>query len=99
MPEQRRVRRTPAIPPGISSLTELPDGTVLKGVVRDISSHGVGISGLTTSLSLGSAVIVGLVCTESQRTVRVEYRGEVKHVDDAGEFFGVELTSRPQVVG
>ncbi len=92
MPEQRRKVREEEITPPISCFAELPDGTAREGVMQDLSDTGARVSGDATGLSTGDRIRLVLVVLSDQKVV---YEAEVKHVDPAGEFYGVAFTSGP----
>jgi rRNA maturation endonuclease Nob1 len=93
--EQRLTDRDGTEEARITSFVDLPDGTALEGVAKDISDGGVRISGPTTGLKVGDEVDVLLVVLEDQK---VHYRAEVRHVDPEEESYGLKFTSRPQPV-
>ena len=93
MAEQRRNMREEDITPPISCLAELSDGTVLEGVVHDLSDVGARVSGNISSLRPGDHIRLVLVVQSDQKVV---YQGEVKHVDPQGRFFGLAFTSGPK---
>lgn len=93
MVEQRRSERETTISPPISCFADLPDGTVLEGVVVDLSDQGARVSGLPSGLRVGDEIRLVLVILADQRVV---YRAEVKHLDVPGRFFGLRFTSGPQ---
>jgi hypothetical protein len=95
MGEQRKTEREHTITPPISCLLELADGTVLEGMVRDISDGGARVSASVDGLKQGDELQLALVLQFGQKIV---YRAEVKHVDPQGEFFGLKFTSSPQSV-
>ncbi len=95
MTEQRASPRDKLAGPGVSSFTETPDGMVLEGVVKDISDDGAGIIGPTTGLHADDDVRVIFVIQSDQK---VMYRGVVKRIDEAGEFFGIQFTWGPEPI-
>ncbi|MHC4698683.1 MAG: PilZ domain-containing protein, partial [Planctomycetota bacterium] len=73
----------------------LPDGTILEGIVENISQGGAGISGPTTGLSVGDEInLVFVFLTDEE----VAYRGIVRRIDPGGRFFGLQFTSDPQPI-
>lgn len=93
MAEKRRNMREEGITPPISCLAELSDGTLLEGIVHDLSDAGARVSGNISSLRRGDHVRLVLVVQSDQKVV---YEGEVKHVDPQGRFFGLAFTSGPK---
>ncbi len=93
MGERRENAREEGITPPISCLAELSDGTVLEGLVHDLSDSGAKISGTTMDLRRGERIRLVLVIQSGEK---VEYHGEVKHVDPQSNFFGLAFTSGPK---
>ena len=93
--EQRLTDRDGTDEARITSFVDLPDGSALEGVAKDVSDGGARISGPTTGLKVGDEVDVVLVVLEDQK---VHYRAEVRHVDPEEEFYGLRFTSRPQPI-
>ena len=76
----------------VRSQTQLPDGTVLEGVIDDVSMHGARIAGPTAGLSVGDHVKTTFVFLSNEK---VGYEGVVRHVDTEGGYFGIEFTGEP----
>ena len=95
MLERRQVEREEGVFPAVSSFVELPDGTVLEGVVADMSDTGARITGSTTGLNVGDEIQITLVVQSFQK---VAYRCEVRHLDPAGAFYGIVFKSKPHPV-
>ena len=91
--EQRSAGRDDILGPGISAFAQLSDGSVLEGVVRDLSDGGVKIAGPTAGLATGAEIDVIFVIQGDQK---VRYRGVVRHVDNTGRAYGVEFRSPPE---
>lgn len=95
MREQRQTGREHTITPPISCLVELPDGTVLEGMVKDISDGGARVSTSAKGLSEGDELQLVFVIQGGQK---IAYRAEVKHVAPQGQFFGLKFKSSPQPI-
>ncbi len=88
--DNRKVKREPMV--GVSTMVARPDGTVLEGVVQDVSDGGIKISGHATGLSVGDSTDVVLIIQGE----RVRYACEVRHIDEVKRFYGVLFKSAPQ---
>lgn len=95
MGEKRQTNREKTPSPPISTFVKFSDGTVLEGVVQDISDRGARISGPVKGLRAGDEVQLVLVVQGDQK---IRYRCEVKHVDGAKSFYGLVFESRPQLI-
>ena len=93
MAEQRESDRETTISPPITCFTDLPDGSVLEGVVVDMSDTGARVSGDTSGLSVGDDIRLVLVVLADQKVV---YHAEVRHLDSQRRFFGIRFKSGPQ---
>ena len=91
--ENRGRVREPILGPGISSFAELSDGSVIEGILRDLSDGGAKIAGPTTGLARGAEVNVIFVIQGDQK---VRYRGVVRHIDNVEKTYGVEFRSRAE---
>lgn len=92
MTENRNSQRDPANSPPVSCWVELPDGTKIEGVVADISADGAKIHASKTILKVGMHVRVIFELPFGEKTAA---KGEVKHIDSAGNQFGVKFESAP----
>ncbi|MGD2109895.1 MAG: PilZ domain-containing protein [Phycisphaerae bacterium] len=95
MREQRRDDRDGTEEASITTFVELPDGSKLEGVAKDISDGGMGVAGPTEGLHVGDVIDLILVVLEDQK---VHYKAEVKHIDRTDDFFGLQFRSGPQPV-
>ena len=93
MPEKRKTEREQTIDNRIRTLAELGDGTVLEGMVADVSVDGVRVAGPTTGINAGDEIRLVLVFLTNEK---VSYRCRIRHVDPNGKFFGAEFKSPPQ---
>ena len=71
----------------IQARMHLPDGTMLKGVVKDLSWRGAGIVGEASGVSVGDVFTVAFVLPEGRQ---VTYECRVMHIDP-GISFGVRF--------
>jgi hypothetical protein len=95
MGEQRRTPRQQALDNQVHCRAELPDGTVLDGLVADVSLGGARITGATAGVRVGDAVQLVFVFLSDEK---VGYRAVVRHVGSEGASFGVEFTSEPEPI-
>ena len=95
MSEQRQTEREQEVTPAISCLAELPDGTVLEGVVKDLSDGGARVSTSKAGLAEGDEMQLIFVIQPDQRVVR---RCQVKHVGADGKSIGLQFVSSPEPV-
>ena len=95
MLEQRQHPREESIHPGISTLLEFADGSLLDGVVIDIADTGARIAGEARGLAIGDEYRIILVV---QSHHKVAYRCVVRHVDPEAAYYGIEFLSKPQLV-
>ncbi len=93
--EQRRTPREGTADKDVRTRATLADGSVLEGIVEDISLGGAKISGATAGLNTGEEIQLVFLFPSNER---VGYRCQVRHVDPAGGFFGVEFRSEPQPI-
>lgn len=92
MGERRLTQREITSDHEVRCLTELADGTVLEGNVRDCSLGGARIVGPTGRLGVGDEVKLVFVFRTDER---VAYQGTVKHLAPDNASFGVEFESDP----
>ena len=90
MSERRSTPRQQTSDNQVRCRTELPDGTVLEGLVADISLGGARISGATAGARVGDEVRLVFVFLSDEK---VGYRAVVKHVAPETASFGVAFTS------
>lgn len=95
MLEQRQNPREESIRPGISTLLEFADGSLLDGVVIDISDSGAKIAGEAHRLAVGEEYRIILVVQSHQK---VAYQCVVRHIDPEAACYGIEFLSKPQLV-
>ena len=95
MAEKRLAGRDMTTDHDVRTLVELPDGSVLDGRVADVSVGGARVAGPATGLTIGDEVRLVFVFRTNER---VAYRGQVKHIDPEGRFFGLEFKSDPQPI-
>ena len=95
MSERRRTPRQETAANQVRCRTELPDGTVLDGLVADISLGGARISGATTGVRAGDEVRLVFIFLSDEE---VGYRAVVRHVASERASFGVEFTSDPEPI-
>ena len=93
MPNRRQSERQLTIDNDVRTVTTLPNGAVLEGMVENYSLGGMRIAGPSTGMSLGDLVEVVFVFLTNER---VRYEGRVVHLDPNGQYFGVEFLSEPQ---
>ena len=93
MPERRQNERQLTIDNDVRTVTTLPNGAVLEGMVENYSLGGTRVAGPTTGMSLGDRVEVVFVFLTKER---VRYEGRVAHLDPNGQHFGVEFLSEPR---
>lgn len=89
MIEKRQVERELTV--GVTAMAHRLDGTVLEGVVRDVSDRGIRISGDATGLAVGD--LIDIVVVVNSQPVR--YACEVRHADGDKRFYGVRFRSGP----
>lgn len=95
MSERRRTPRQKTTENQVRCRAELPDGSVLEGLVADVSLGGARISGATTGVRVGHEVrLVFLFLSDEE----VGYRALVRHVDSRSRSFGVAFTSEPEPI-
>lgn len=95
MLEQRQNPREESIRPGISTLLEFADGSLLDGVVIDISDAGAKVGGEANRLAVGDEYRIILVVQTYQK---VAYRCVVRYIDPQAACYGIEFLSKPQLV-
>ncbi len=95
MIEQRQNPREESIHPGISTLLEFADGSVLDGVVIDIADTGARVAGEAHRLVVGDEYRIILVVLSHQK---VAYRCVVRYIDAEAACYGIEFLSKPQLV-
>jgi len=93
--EQRQNPREESIRPGISTLLEFADGSLLDGVVIDISDIGARVAGEAHRLAVGDEYRIILIVQSHQK---VAYRCVVRHIDPEAAYYGIEFLSKPQPV-
>ncbi len=93
--ERRKTPREAAADREVRCQTELADGTVLEGIVENVSKGGAKISGLTTGLSIGHQINLVFAFLTGEK---VKHRGVVRHVDPGGKSFGLKFTSDPRQI-
>ncbi len=74
---------------------ELPDGTVLDGLVADISLGGARISSAPAGVHVGDEVRLVFIFLSGEK---VGYRAVVRHVAPERASFGVAFTSEPEPI-
>ncbi len=95
MGERRRLTRENTLDKEVRCRTLLPDGTVLEGMVEDVSLGGTRISGATKGLRSGDEVRLVFVFLSDEK---VGYQGVVRYIDLKRQSYGVEFTSQPQPI-
>ncbi len=95
MLEQRQHPREESVRPGISTLLEFADGSLLNGVVIDISDTGARVAGEADGLALGDEYRIVLIVQAYQK---VAFRCVVRHIDSEAACYGIEFLSKPQLV-
>lgn len=81
--------------PPISCLAELPNGTTLEGVVKDISDGGARVSTSTTGLSEGDEIQLVFIVQPDQKVAR---RCEVRYVDHERNSFGLQFKTSAEPI-
>ena len=95
MLEKRQYPREDSIHPGISTLLEFADGSLLDGVVIDISDIGARVAGEADGLAIGDEYRIILIVQAYQK---VAFRCVVRHIDPEAACYGIEFLSKPQLV-
>ena len=85
--EDRQTDRELTYDGDIETITELSDGSTLKGVVLDLSKTGARIGGRTDGLQLDDDVTMTIMFPMGHD---IEYQCEIKHIE-AGSFYGVSF--------
>lgn len=93
--EKRQSEREDSVSRGVQCRTELADGTVLDGLVADVSLRGARIRGSVLGVRVGDEVRLIFVFPTREK---VGYRGIVKHMEPQLTGFGVEFTSDPEPI-
>ncbi len=93
--EQRDDMREGTVEREVRCRVGLPDGTILEGIVENISQGGARISGPTTGLSVADEINLVFVFLTGEE---VGYNGLITHIDPGGRFFGLQFTSDPQPI-
>ena len=92
MEEHRQKNREPTV--GVTAFVHRSDGSVLEGIVQDVSFGGVKILGDPTVLKVGDTIDVVVVVQGE----KVRFACEVKHLEPSMRSIGVHFRSRPQAV-
>jgi len=92
MEEHRQANREPSF--GVTAFVHRSDGSVLEGVVQDVSDGGAKILGDPTNLKVGDAIEVVVVVQGE----KIRFTGEVKHLEPSMRSLGVHFRSGPQAV-
>ncbi len=95
MAERRRLIREITLDNEVRCRTLLPNGTILEGMVEDVSLGGTKICGATKGLRVGDDVHLVFVFLSDEK---VGYHGVVRHIDLKRQSYGVEFTSEPQPI-
>ena len=93
--EQRKSERDRTNDARITSFIQLPNGTTLEGVAKDISDGGMKIAGSTQGLNIDDEFDIVLVVLNDQK---IRYKVKVRHIDRIGEFYGLKFLAGPQPV-
>lgn len=93
--DRRETPREAAADREVRCRTELADGTVLEGIVENVSLDGAKISGPVRGLRTGDQVNLVFVFLTGEK---VSYRGIVRHVDPGGKSFGLQFMSSPRAI-
>lgn len=96
MSERRRTPRQQTLDNQVRCRAELPDGTVVDGLVADVSLGGARISGAPAGVRVGDEVRLLFVFLSHEK---VGYRAVVRHVAPERASFGVAFTSEPEPIG
>ena len=91
MLEQRQQEREDSVHPGISALLEFADGSLLDGVVIDISDTGAKVAGEPQRLTVGDEYRITLIVQAYQKVV---FRCVVGLIDTVAACFGIEFISK-----
>ncbi len=92
MDEKRQFDREPMV--GVTTLVHCRDGTVLEGVVRDVSDGGVQVFGDAAGLVTGDPIDLVLVVDGQS----IRYDCEVRRVDHAERLYGIRFLSGPKLL-
>lgn len=92
MDEHRQANREPTV--GVTAFVHRSDGSVLEGVVQDVSDGGAKILCDPTDLVVGDTIDVVVVVQGE----KVRFAGEVKHLEPSVRYLGVQFRSGPQAV-
>ena len=93
--EQRLAARQITIDNDVRALIELSDSTVREGSVADSSMGGARIRASTAALAVGDRIRLMFLFPSGEE---VAYQCEIRHIDAAGQTFGVAFTSDPEPV-
>jgi hypothetical protein len=90
--EHREAKRELIV--GVTAFVRRSDGSVLEGVVQDVSDGGAKILGDPTGLTVGDAIDVVVVVQGE----KVRFACEVRHLEPSLRSFGVHFRTGPQPV-
>jgi len=92
MEENRQTKREPSV--GVTAFVHRSDGSVLEGVVENVSDGGAKILADPTGLKVGETIDV-VVAVQGEK---VRFACEVKHLKRAVRSMGVSFRSGPQAL-
>ncbi len=95
MKEKRKFPREQVLANDAQAFVQLPDGRELHGKVHDVSEGGARIDGETTGLSQGDQVDIIFLFPSGEK---VKHNCQIRHVDSAGKYFGIEYHGLPEVL-
>lgn len=87
--DNRQHPRAATLMDSVRTRVQLADGTILKGMIADISPGGAQIVGDTAGLILGDEVDLSLLFPLN---ARITYRCRVRHIGPGGKYWGAEFT-------
>jgi len=92
MDEHRQAKREPSV--GVTAFVHRSDGSVIEGLVQNVSEGGAKILGDPAGLRVGDTIdVVAVVQGE-----RVRFACEVRHLEPSERSLGVHFQSGPQAV-
>ena len=90
MGEHRKAKREPSV--GVAAFVHRSDGSVVEGVVQNVSDGGAKIIGDPAGLKIGDTIDLVVVFQGE----RVRFACEVKHLEPSRRSLGVCFRSGPQ---